>query len=96
MPVTKFRTLTFAPVRWSWLRDMQYRHVIQKVHNITLCLLDLVNNILEHHKYLVLPPKNEYTLIGVIVWLTTLKATLQGRRYLYESYPIPKTTADPS
>lgn len=94
MPVTTFSTSTFAPVRWSWQRDMQYRHVIQRVHNIKLGLLDLVDNILEHNKYLVLPPQKEYTLIGVIVWITTLKVTLLGHRYLYESYPIPKTTAD--
>lgn len=73
---------------------MQYRHVIQKVHNIKLGLLDLVNDILEHHKYLVLPPKKEYTLIGVIVGLTTLIVTLLGHRHLYESCPITKTASD--
>lgn len=93
MPVTTFSTSTFAH-RWSCQRDMRYCHVIQKVHNIKLDLLDLVNNILEHHKYLVLLPKKEYALIGVIVWLTTLKVTLLGHRYLYDSYPIPKTAAD--
>lgn len=79
MPVTTFSTSTFAR-RWSWQRDMQYRHVIQQVHNIKLGLLDLVNSILEHHKYLVLPPKKDYTLMGVTVWLTTLKVTLLGYR----------------
>lgn len=72
---------------------MQYLHVIQRVHNIKLGLLDLVNSTLEYHKYLVLPSKKDYTLIGVIVWLTTLKVTLLGHRHLYECYLVPKTVA---